>query len=77
MLRDVVCPAIHDIASRLIAAYPKHADQDNLEQQLRTLARDADTLIDATVARPDSEKAADVEWKRLERVAKRLRRARG
>ena len=43
-------------AAGIIAAYPKHADQDNLEQQLRTLARDADTLIDAMVARPDSER---------------------
>ena len=40
-------------ATGIIAAYPEHADQNTLEQQLRTLARDADTLIDAMVARPD------------------------
>jgi hypothetical protein len=58
-------------AADIIAAYPEHADQDNAQQQLRMLARDADTLIDATVARPDREKVADAE-----RKAKRLRRAR-
>ncbi len=70
--------AVYDIPVTVSAVLGKATMQVS---QLLKLGRGAVVELDrklgeAIVARPDSEKVADAEWKRLERAAKRLRRAR-